>query len=148
MSKKKRIILTISLILNVLFMGIIGGHIIRWSSHHNQRHEILAGVVEKLPEDKRAMVKAELKQVHDADATRRAEIEKARDELMKSLTALEFDTQRYDAASAKLHRLHGEMGSDMAKAIKHIAVNLSQEERKILAESLQRHRPPHKREKH
>lgn len=140
MSKKIKILIIGSLLLNVLLIGVIIGHISHRLSREPffRRHAREFAV--KLPADKRELFSKTMEGVHLENREIHRQIREARKRALRILTAPEFDEAAYQTEVDKLNRLRGHMMQRLADVTKELAKQLDQEERKGLAEHL-RHPP-------
>ncbi len=129
MNKSTKILIAISLICNVLFLGIIMGrlsnHGRRHCKHHHKGHHKYF--------DKMHAQKFELM----------GQIKTARGEVFKVLTAEKFDPELYQQKADKLHQAYAQVAKTMTAHIKETATGLSQEERMEMAEELRCFRHKH-----
>lgn len=134
MSNTTKITLAVSIILNILLIGILLGafshRVAGPLAMHRQMEEAIGG----LPEAKQNLVRDTLKQLRSETNETRKKVKRKRDELLETITAPEFDEQIFDRKAAELHALMGELAGEIADAAKKIAARLDQDERKELAE--------------
>jgi uncharacterized membrane protein len=140
MSKKMKILILCSLLLNVLLIGFFIGHASHrlGRGHFMKRH--LPEFAMKLPEDKRTLFSDTMKKVHLENREIHKKIQETRERALKILTAPEFDETAYQVHVDEVHQLRGMMMQRLADAAKELAEHFNQEERKALAEHL-RHPP-------
>lgn len=143
MSKKVKILILCSLLLNVLLFAVIVGHVsYRLSGRGIMRHHAME-FVKKLPAEKKTVFLERIERVHRENRGVHKQIREAREKAIAILTAPEFDGTAYQVQVEKLHNLRGRMRLRLADAIREMAGQLSQEERKALAKHLRRPpRPP------
>jgi uncharacterized membrane protein len=142
MGKRVKIMIGVSLLLNVLLIGILIGNI----SHRFFREDFprrhppeLTG---KLPPDKEKLFLESREKVFLANREVRRQIDETRERLLSILSAPEFDEAAYQAETVKLDKLHDLMMQRFAEATKELAKTFNQSERKILAEYLRQPPPP------
>lgn len=152
MSGLKKLLIA-SVVVNVIALGVIGGHAIkREFEPHPPRHKMMHAVIGSLPDDKQQLARAEYKKaMKENRASMKAEAE-ARKDYFDVLRAKKFDEEKLEEAGARLHALRGAMVSRMQDATKAIVKDLNYEERVQLADGLERMmqerfgkgpRPPH-----
>lgn len=133
MTKKTKIILSTSLIFNVLLIGIIGGHVIdRYKKHpwHAMKEQLS-------PESRNLVGRTfqsgfrEIKPIGD-------EARKIRAELVKILTAEEFNEDAYDKIAQKMLDISGKMDAHKIETVKTLAMQMSVEDRVIMADKMAR----------
>lgn len=140
MSKKMKVLVIGSLLLNVLLVGVIIGDM-----SHRLREEPYFGrhareFSSKLPEDKAALFLETVEKVHLNNRDVHKQIREARRRAMKILTSPEFDEAAYRGQVKKLHELRGLMKRRLADATIELARQFNQQERRALAAHLRR--PP------
>ena len=144
MSKKMKVMVLSSLLLNALLIGIIVGDLSHrfGSEHFVGRH---AEFISKLPQDKAELFLKTVERIHLNNRNIYNKIRKARKEAMKILAAPEFDEAAYRLKLKKLHELGDLMMQGLANATIEIARQFGQEERRALAQHL-RHELRHPRD--
>lgn len=136
MSKKMKILIFSSLLLNVLLAGVVIGDV---SHRFHKEYFVRKSVQEfasKLPEDKAALFLETVERVHLNNRDAYNQIREARKEAMKLLSAPEFDEAAYRLQIEKIHKLRHLMKSRLADATIELAKQFSHEERKALAQHL------------
>lgn len=138
MSRKVKILVVASVVLNVLLAGVIIGSVAhqkmgRWSAFRHDR----AMAAKLSPEKYRLFTevmdgaRSECKQI-------RRQIRETREETLGILTAPEFDEPSFQREVAKLRELRGQVSDRMAGATLRLAREFDQEERKLLGRYLER----------
>jgi len=143
MSKKMKIMVLSSLLLNALLIGVIVGDL----SHRFGREHFIgrhAELISKLPQDKAELFLKTVERVHLNNRNIYHQIREARKEAMKILVAPEFDEAAYRLELKKLHELGGLKMHGLANVTIELAKQFGQEERKALAQHL-RHELRHPR---
>jgi len=138
MSKKMKILIFSSLLLNVLLAGVIIGDV---SHRFHKEYFVRKSVKEfasKLPGDKAALFLETVKRVHLDNRDAYNQIREARKEAMKLLSAPEFDEAAYRLQVEKIHELRSIMKQRLADATIDLARQFSQKERSALAQHLKR----------
>lgn len=131
MGKRIKLLLIGSLIFNVLALGIIGGHFYkRWSSH--PWHEVKKDLSPETRNITGRVFQSTFREVRAFGNDAR----KARAELVKILSAKEFDADAFDRVTKKLVDARGEMVALKIKATRDLASQLSYEERKKMAKRM------------
>ena len=147
MSRNIKILLLLSIIINVLLVGVVIGHFSTkyMAKKHFKGHFPKVGKV--LPPEKQEMLTDAMMKHHKESGKTKRKIHKVREEIVKILAAPEFNEQLYDEKVEELHNLHGEMAKGLSEVTKKLAVKFTPEERRVLAEILKRkpHRRPHDR---
>ena len=142
MSKKMKILIFSSLLLNVLLVGIVIGDM---SHRFHKEYFVRQSVQEfasKLPKDKATLFLETVERVHMNNRDAYGQVREARKEAMRLLSASEFDEPAYRLQIEKIHRLRSLMKRRLADATIELARQFSLEERRALAQHL-RHFPRH-----
>jgi uncharacterized membrane protein len=145
MSKKMKILIFSSLLINVLLAGVVIGDV---SHRFHKEYFVQKSVQEfasKLPADKAALFLETVERVHMNNRDAYNQIREARKEAIKFLSAPEFDEAAYRLQVEKIHELGSLMKRRLADATIELAKQFNQEERKALAQHL-RHFPRHSRD--
>lgn len=143
MSKKMKVLIIGSLLLNVLFVGVIIGNmsdcLLRerfWGRHARE-------IGSKLSKDKAKLFLDTVERVHLNNRDLHKQIRETRERAMKILTAREFDEAAYQIEVDKLHKLRGLMMRRFADATIELTRQFNRKERRVLAQYLRRpERPP------
>ena len=145
MSKKIKILIFSSLLLNVLLAGVVIGDM---SHRFHKEYFVRKSVKEfalKLPADKAALFLETVERVHLDNQDAYNQIREARKEAMRLLSAPEFDESAYRLQVEKIHELRSLMKRRLADATIELAKQFNQKERKALAQHL-RHFSRHSRD--
>jgi uncharacterized membrane protein len=143
MSKKMKMMVISSLLLNALLIGVIIGN---WSHRFGREHFIgrHAELISKLPQEKAELFLKTVERAHLNNRNIYHRIREVRKEAMKILAAPEFDEAAYRLELKKLHELGDLMMQGLANATIELARQFSQKERRVLAQHL-RHELRHPR---
>lgn len=128
--KAMKTIFTVSVILNVLLLGAAGGVAYKYWSRDKSYHAIHA---EMSPEARNIVARTMQTAFRDGreDMKRARSIKK---DIRIILAAPEFDADAFDAKAEALHSIMSKMGHKRIDITKELAAQLSQEDRKALAE--------------
>ncbi len=138
MSKKIKIVLTVSIILNVLLLGVlIGMSADDYKDHRNKRADFRSAL-DKLSPEKSKMVNKTMRSLHKETRKTRKEVKKTRNKINKILSAPEFDESAYDTEIKNLKKLQAEIMDKFSIVTKDLALKLEQDERKVMAELLKK----------
>ncbi len=124
-----KIIFTVSVILNVLLLGAAGGLAYKHGSD-KPYHAIHADMS---PEGRNVVARAMQNAFRDGREVMQ-EARAIKKDIRAILTAPEFDAQAFDAKAEELHDIMSAMGHKRIDVTKDLAAQLSQEDRKVLAE--------------
>ena len=137
MSALKKVLIA-SIALNVVTLGVIGGHLVTREMRGAPPHRMMYAVIDSLPEAQQEKARAEYKKAsNDNRANFKAEAA-ARKRYFEVLRAKEFDEKALEEAGSKLHVLRGAMIARMQEATKAIAKDLPYEDRVRMADTLER----------
>ncbi|MGN7439198.1 MAG: periplasmic heavy metal sensor [Alcanivorax sp.] len=152
MSKKIKVIFTLSIILNVLFIGLMVGHFQKMKKHADWHQ-----VKETLAPETRGILKDTFKGRWKNMRTAFKEMRDNKMAMKEVLIAEDFDALAYDKVAEKMVEFNGIFMRDRIDAIKEVFAKLPQEERVKLADHTiekltgrghPRHKkPPHDKDK-
>lgn len=155
MSKGLKIIFVISIVLNILFIGLTIGHFSKRAAIRGEMKADIEQTIGHMPEDKQKLILSSMKKLRSETRDTKMKADQTRRELIETLTADEFNSERFKNEAAELHDLLGILTIDMATTVSELAENLNQEERVALSEfieKMRRHRhrgrPPGMRHPH
>jgi len=146
MSKKMKILIFSSLLLNVLLVGVVIGDVSQRFHTEPFVRKSVKEFASKLPADKAALFLATVERVHLNNRDAYNQLREARKEAMKFLSAPEFDEAAYRLQIEKIHELRSLMKRRLAGATIELARQFSQKERRALSQHL-RHFKRHSRDK-
>ena len=138
MSKKVKILIFSSLLLNVLLAGVIIGDVSHRFHKEYFVQKSLKEFASKLPGDKAALFLETVKRVHLNNQDAYNEIREARNKAMMLLSAPEFDESAYRLQIEKIDKLRSLMKRRLAEATVELARQFNQKERSALAQNLRR----------
>ena len=145
MSKKMKILIFSSLLLNVLLAGVVIGDVSHLFHKEYFVRKSVQKFASKLPGDKAALLLETVERVHLNNRDAYDQIREARKEAIKLLSAPQFDEAAYRLQVEKIHKLRSLMKRRLADATIELAKQFSQAERKALAQHL-RHFLRHSRD--
>ena len=133
MKRYIKILLTGSVMLNIVFIGGIGGHAYKqWSQH--PWHE----VKQELSPETRNVVGRTFQSTFREIRPLGQKARKTRAEILKIFTAEEFDEEAFDKAAIKMTDTRAKMSALKIQATKNVAMKLSYEERQKMADRMAR----------
>lgn len=127
MSKKIKIIFTLSIILNVLLMGVIGGHSYkRWSKtpYENVRKELS-------PESRHVMARSVQNSFRE-NLDKMKESRALKKEIRNILAEEEFDAQKFEELAIEMESIRSDLAMSRLELTKDLASKFSFEDRKKL----------------
>lgn len=139
MSKKLKLFILISVILNVILIGIIAGY--SFQHFGLKRGDEIISLLDNssLPEEKRNSLKKKLREVLPNENKRKNKQE-WRDETLAILTAKEFDIDAYRAQLEKRHAERSQNKNNQIEIMTELVSQLNQDERKKLAKIFRKNR--------
>ena len=140
MTKSVKLAFLASLVLNIILLGIILGHLPRSLEGTPSRQGRMEQALQKLPDAVQAKFREKFKQIRAAGDAQRQQMDSARSEALRLLSAEPFDEAAYDRQVSKIDGLREEMFKHMSEAVKQTAKDLTPEERRMFADVLRR--PP------
>jgi uncharacterized membrane protein len=140
MNRSLKVVLLVSLIANVLLLGIVLGAAPRRLEERPSFRDRIKADIEKLPEPARTKMRENMEQTRKTDEPAFAEIRAAREEALKIIAAEPFDEAAYDRQVNKISELRRGMFEHMSDNIKAIVKTLPPDQRKAVADLFKR--PP------
>jgi uncharacterized membrane protein len=134
MNQKFKWIILVSLLLNVLFVGILFGELPRRMDRDAYRRQIMDEAIKKLPESEREPFRQKLENMRATAEPIRKQIREARDEGIKIVIAERFDEAAFDEQVKKINDLRVQM----ADILKEAAKTLPPDQRRALGETMKR----------
>ncbi|GEM_PF-680430 len=138
MSKGLKIFLAVSVLLNVLLLGILIGTFSHTFVGRMEKGKRALMFLKDLPPEKREMVIETMKDMKKESRETRKKIKQKKNEVIDVFSAPKFDAGLFDRKVAEMHALMGEVTSEIAEETKKIASELNYEERKAVAEIIRR----------
>jgi hypothetical protein len=143
MSKGIKLLITISLLLNFLAIGLIAGYFfgkdqLKQSMQPPDKLHELTNISKNTEVHKLVKELDLIRRKGDKDHFKMKSIS---DDIYEILVAKNFDAELYDKKITEIHQLHQAHASETSESIKQLSLNLNQEERILLAE-IMKSRPP------
>ena len=140
MNRKLKSAFIVSIILNVLLLGIFFGTLSPGFGRESSRRERLTAEIEKLPEPARSRFRDKMAQLRAADEPLREQMRQARNQAIDLLVAEPLDEAAYDKQLIQINQLRGQMSKRVADDLKELVRGLPPEQRATVGELLKR--PP------
>ncbi|TFH09805.1 MAG: periplasmic heavy metal sensor [Nitrosomonadales bacterium] len=139
MSKKLKLFILISVILNVIQIGVIAGY--SYQHFGIKRVDKIIALLDNssLPEEKRNSFKEKLRDILPSE-NKRKDKQKWRDETLAILTAKELDVDAYRTQLENRLVKRSQNKKDRVEIMVEIASQLNQDERKALAKIFRKNR--------
>lgn len=134
MSQKFKWIILLSVLLNVLLVGILFGQLPHRFDRDNYRKQIMEQAVKKLPESAQVSFRQKLEQMRAAADPIRDQIRQARDDTVAVIVNDPFNEAAFDRQVQKINDLRLQMADILKKAAK----ELPPDQRRALGETLKR----------
>ena len=144
MTKTIKLAFLASLVLNLLLLGVILGQVPRGIEATPTRQARMEEGLKKVPEPTQSRFREKFAQIRATADPLRSQIDEARAETLRLLSAETFDEAAYDRQVSKIEELRSEMFKKMAQNFKQTTKELSPQERRLLADVLRRPPPPPK----
>jgi uncharacterized membrane protein len=138
MSKAAKLVFLASMILNIMFLGVVLGHAPRGFSGTPSRQERMEEGLKKLPEPAQSHIRAAFARIRAAGDPVRDQMDASRAEALRVLGAERFDEAAYDREVAKFDQLREQMFKQIGQVVKEAAKELSPDERRMFADVLRR----------
>ena len=140
MNKKLKVAFLVSIITNVLLLGVVLGALPQRFEGRPSFQDRLKADLKKLPEPARTRFGESIDNMRKAGEPLRQQMQQAREEAIRILTAEPFDEAAYDRQVNQIQQLRMQMSKQMSDSMKELAKSLPPEDRKELAKVL--NRPP------
>jgi uncharacterized membrane protein len=140
MNRTLKLLFLVSLILNVLLVGVLMGQLPRRLERGSFREQRMEQALKDLPQATQTRLREKFKQMRAAGDPLRDQLRAAREETLAILSAEPFDEAAYDRQVSKIDELQLQMFKKIGLVVKEIAKELPPEERRIFAQILRR--PP------
>lgn len=144
MNTKLKSAFIVSIILNVLLLGIFFGRLSPGFGRESSRRERLTAEIEKLPEPARSRFRDKMAQLRAADDPLREQMRQARNQAIDLLVAEPMDEAAYDKQLIQISQLRGQISKRVADDLKEFVRGLPPEQRAAVGEVLKRPAPPPK----
>jgi uncharacterized membrane protein len=140
MTKTAKLAFLASLVLNLLLLGVILGRVSGAGESGSPREQRMEQALKKLPEPTQTRLRQKFARIRAAGDPLREQIDQARAEALRLLSADPFDEAAYDRQISKIDELRQQMFKRMGQSVKETAKELTPEERRMFADVLRR--PP------
>jgi len=142
MNTKLKSAFIVSIILNVLLLGIFFGTLSPGFGRESSRRERLTAEIEKLPEPARSRFRDKMAQLRAADDPLREQMRQARNQAIDLLVAEPLDEAAYDKQLIQISQLRGQISQRVSDDLKELVRGLPPEQRAAVGEVLKRPAPP------
>ena len=133
MSKTMKIVIACSLVLNILLIGVVIGNVSHRFFKGDSFKRKIPKLSVKLSPEKEKLLSDTMEKVRQENRSIRIQMKETREKVFSILTAPEFDETAYESETKKLHETRGLMMLQLSNAMKVMAKQFNQEERKALA---------------
>lgn len=142
MNKKIKLLIVISLLLNILLSGLVLGHLYRHFTKGGVPPH-MESALDTLPSTKQQAFRDAMGAMREENKAEQHAMREAREAIAESLRAELFDPVLYQARVNVLHLLQAQQRQRMADVIKDLAQQWNAEERQVLSGMVMRH--PHEK---
>ncbi|HEY3302775.1 MAG TPA: periplasmic heavy metal sensor [Candidatus Binatia bacterium] len=140
MNKTLKLVFLISIVLNVLLVGVLLGELPNRFDRRPLPQERIAAAAKQLPESERPRFESKMEQMRKEVQPLRDQLQEARQETLRVFAAEPFDESAFDRQVSKVAQLRVQLFMRMAESMKAIAKELPAEQRQALARAFER--PP------
>lgn len=140
MNRTLKTVFLISLIVNVLLVGMLFGALPRSFGERRSFRDRFKADIEKLPEPARTRMRESIEQRRTADKPALEEVGRARDDALRIVASDPFDEAAYDRQVDKIAGLRRALFERMSDNFKALVKDLPLEQRKAVADIFKR--PP------
>ena len=142
MNRTARITFVVSIILNVLLIGILLGQTPRRFDRSAMRQQRIDQALKDMPDAAQSRLRERFQQLRTAADPLFAQIRKIEDEAVQLLGKDPFDESAYDRQVGKITEQRVEMTKKLSQVVKDASKELTPAERRRFAELLRRPPPP------
>jgi uncharacterized membrane protein len=142
MNRTLKLLFLVSLILNVLLVGVLMGQLPHRLERGSFREQRMEQALRDLPQPMQTRLREKFKQMRAAGDPLREQLRVAREETLGILSAEPFDEAAYDRQVSKIDNLQLQRFKKTGQVVKEIAKELSPEERRVFTQILRRPPPP------
>lgn len=142
MNRTARTVFVISIILNVLMLGVILGQSPRHFTLSPMRQQRLEQALKNLPEAEQNRLRERFQKLRAAADPLFGQIRQAEDQAVDLLGRETFDEAAYDRQVSKINEMRQNMTKQLAQVVKDETKDLSAAERRHFADLLRRPTPP------
>lgn len=142
MNRTLKLLFLVSIILNVLLVGVLMGQLPSRLERGSFREQRMEQALKDLPQPTQTRLREKFKQMRAAGDPLREQLRAVREETLGILSAEPFDEAAYDRQVSKIDELQLQMFKKTGQVVKQIAKELPPEERRIFAQILRRPPPP------
>jgi uncharacterized membrane protein len=142
MNRTLKLLFLVSIILNVLLVGVLMGQLPSRLERGSFREQRMEQALKDLPQAAQTRLREKFKQMRAAGDPLRDQLRAAREETLGILSAESFDEAAYDRQIGKIDELQLQRFKKIGLVVKEIAKELPPEERRIFAQILRRPPPP------
>jgi uncharacterized membrane protein len=142
MNRAPKLLFLVSIILNVLLVGVLMGQLPRRLESGSSREQRMEQALKDLPQPTQTRLREKFKEMRAAGDPLRDQLRAAREETLGILSAEPFDEAAYDRQIGRIDDLQLQRFKKIGQVVKQIAKELPPEERRIFAQILRRPPPP------
>jgi uncharacterized membrane protein len=137
MNKRIKVFIIFSVVLNVLFIGLCFGFVLK-HNHHYGYDKSVAAILENapIPENRRLFLVGQINTIFESGWESHKDIEQMRELAFQILTAPTFDEVAYQEQIDKIFEIRSQQKKNISEKIKNLATQLDAKERLALAEIL------------
>lgn len=138
MNKVLKLTFLASLILNVLFIGVLLGQLPNRVGRDSSSPGRIEAAAQQLPEPGRSRFRNQMEQLRAEVQPLRQQIQEARNSALRALAAEPFDGVAFDRQVSQISELRVQLSKRMAEGMKEVVKDLPADQRQALAEAFKR----------
>jgi uncharacterized membrane protein len=138
MNKVLKLTFLASLVLNVLFIGVLLGQLPNRVGGGSSSPGRIETAAQQLPEPARSRFRNQMEQLRAEVQPLREQIQEARNSALRALAAEPFDGVAFDRQVSQISELRVQISKRMAERMKEVVKDLPADQRQVLAEAFKR----------
>ena len=142
MSQKTKLAFIVSIVLNVLLVGVLLGQSPRRFDRGSMREQRMEQAIKDLPAGSQTRLRERFQQLRATAEPLFREMRQVQDESVRLLAVEPFDEAAFDGQQAKINKMRADMTKKLSEGVKNAVKDLTPEERRHFAALLRRQPPP------
>ena len=142
MSQKTKLAFIVSIVLNMLLVGVLLGQSPRRFDRGAMREQRMEQAIKDLPATSQTRLRERFQQLRATAEPLFREMRQVQDESARLLAVEPFDEAAFDGQQAKINKMRADMTKKLSEVVKNAVKDLTPEERHRFADLLRRPPPP------
>ncbi len=142
MSQKTKLAFIVSIVLNMLLVGVLLGQSPRRFDRGAMREQRMEQAIKDLPATSQTRLRERFQQLRATAEPLFREMRQVQDESVRLLAVEPFDEAAFDGQQAKINKMRADMTKKLSEVVKNAVKDLTPEERHRFADLLRRPPPP------